>query len=154
MRAFLPAACVLAASFAGIGSWPASAEDASVAAHSAVWRARSVLSYRYGYNKYCECNGESPPETVVTVENGAVVEVHHVHPDSPREVPAREGSLDLYWTVEGLFDLIESATQRGAVVRASYDSTLGYPRRIYIDYDENFVGDELDLRLTYLEILE
>jgi hypothetical protein len=33
-------------------------------------------------------------------------------------------------------------------VRAVYDDALGYPREVYIDYDANFIGDELDLRLT------
>jgi hypothetical protein len=33
-------------------------------------------------------------------------------------------------------------------VRAVYDGALGYPREVYIDYDANFIGDELDLRLT------
>ena len=33
-------------------------------------------------------------------------------------------------------------------VRASYDAALGYPREVYIDYDADFIGDELDVRLT------
>jgi hypothetical protein len=33
-------------------------------------------------------------------------------------------------------------------VRASYDAGLGYPREVYIDYDADFIGDELDVRLT------
>ena len=27
-------------------------------------------------------------------------------------------------------------------------ANLGFPREIYIDYDPEFIGDELDLRLT------
>jgi hypothetical protein len=44
--------------------------------------------------------------------------------------------------------LIASAEQRGVEVRAVYDESLGFPREIFIDYDANFIGDELDLRLT------
>jgi hypothetical protein len=29
-----------------------------------------------------------------------------------------------------------------------YDAELGFPREIYIDYDTNLIGDELDLRMT------
>jgi hypothetical protein len=50
--------------------------------------------------------------------------------------------------VDGLFGLIASAQERGVQVRAVYDGSLGYPREVYIDYDANFIGDELDLRLT------
>lgn len=38
--------------------------------------------------------------------------------------------------------------ERGVEVRVAYDDALGYPREIYIDYDADFIGDELDVRLT------
>ena len=33
-------------------------------------------------------------------------------------------------------------------LRALYDASLGFPREVYIDYDANFIGYELDVRLT------
>jgi hypothetical protein len=63
-------------------------------------------------------------------------------------VPAAEKNFAYYWTVDGLFDLIASALGRGVQVRAAYDAELGFPREIYIDYDTNLIGDELDVRLT------
>ena len=69
------------------------------------------------------------------------------------EVPAEERNLQFYWTVDGLFDLLESARKRGAQVRASYDPTLGYPTELYIDYDAGFIGDELDLKVTQVRAL-
>jgi hypothetical protein len=77
-----------------------------------------------------------------------------LHADSTREVPAREGSLALYWTVDDLFALIVWATERDATVRARYDEALGYPTAIFIDYDTALIGDELDVRLTRLRALE
>jgi hypothetical protein len=123
------------------------------AASRARWAAAEVDAYEYAYHKYCECHEESPPETVVAVSGAAVVGVHHRHPDSEREVPAREGSLEYYWTVDDLFALVESATARDATVRASYDATLGHPTRVYIDYDPALVGDEVDVRLTRLDVV-
>ena len=111
-----------------------------------------MTGYEYAYHKFCECHGESPPETVVTVSGARVVRVYHRHADSEREVPAREGSLEYYWTVDDLFDLIESAAARDATVRASYDMALGHPTRVYIDYDLALVGDEVDVRLTRLDV--
>ncbi len=64
----------------------------------------------------------------------------------PTDVPAADKNLDYYWTVDGLFDLIASAQARGVQVRAAYDAALGFPREVYIDYDADFIGDELDVR--------
>jgi hypothetical protein len=114
------------------------------------WKAAGVASYEYGYNKFCECHRDTPPETVVVVAEGAVERVYHLYGDSASEVPAREGSTDLYWTIEDLFRLIEGALERNATVRARYDAALGYPNAVYVDYDANFVGDEIDVRLTRL----
>jgi hypothetical protein len=68
-------------------------------------------------------------------------------------VPAADKNFDYYWTVDGLFRLLASAQDRGVTVRAVYDATLGFPREIYIDYDADFIGDELDLRLTAVTAL-
>jgi hypothetical protein len=133
---------------------PSVAQDSAVGAHRARWRAAGLLSYEYGYRKFCECHPESPPETVVTVRDGAVTGVRHRPVNYTEEVPAEEANLEFYWTVDGLFDLLESAAKRGAQVRASYDPTLGYPTELYVDYDASFIGDELDLKLTQVRALD
>jgi hypothetical protein len=123
--------------------------DAELDGARARWQAAALGGYEYGYHKFCECHRESPPETIVTVQEGSVVRVRH-RPSgtTDTEVPAADKNLEYYWTVDGLFDLIAAAQQRGVQVRAVYDGALGYPREVYIDYDANFIGDELDLRLT------
>jgi hypothetical protein len=52
-----------------------------------------------------------------------------------------------------LFDLIASAQARGVQVRAAYDAERGFPREVFIDYDADFIGDELDVRLTAVTAL-
>jgi len=132
---------------------PAFAADlAELDANRSRWVAAATEQYQYGYQKYCDCHREDPPETVVSVDGGRVTRVYHLHSDSRREVPAREGSLDLYWTIDGLFDLVAAALERGVTVRVRYDETLGYPAQIFIDYDANAIGDELDVRLTRVEL--
>jgi Family of unknown function (DUF6174) len=133
---------------------PSAAQDSAVGANRARWRATGLMSYEYGYRKFCECHPESPPETVVTVRDGAVTGVRHRPVNYTEEVPAEDDNLEFYWTVDGLFDLLESAAKRGAQVRASYDPTLGYPTELYIDYDASFIGDELDLKLTQVRALD
>jgi hypothetical protein len=122
--------------------------DAELDGARARWHSAAIASYEYGYNKYCDCHRESPPETVVTVRDGAVAGVRHRPVGTTVEVPAADKNLQYYWTVDGLFDLIASALARGVQVRAAYDAELGFPRQIYIDYDTKLIGDELDLRMT------
>lgn len=122
--------------------------DAELDAARARWQQASLASYEYGYHKFCECHRESPPETTVTVRAGAVTNVRHRPAGSTVDVPAADKNFEYYWTVDGLFGVIASALERGVQVRTVYDTELGFPREIYIDYDANFIGDELDLRLT------
>ena len=122
--------------------------DPALEGARARWQSAALASYEYGYHKYCECHRDSPPETVVTVRAGNVTGVRHRPAGSTVEVPAADKNFEYYWTVNGLFDLIAAAETRGVQVRAAYDAELGFPREIYIDYDANFIGDELDLRLT------
>jgi hypothetical protein len=142
-RALLLAAMGLVAALPA----PASADGALDAAR-AKWRAAKLGDYEYGYRKFCECHRESPPETVVSVRDGKVVNVRHRPVGSTTEVPAAEKNFEYYWTVDGLFELIAAAEVRHVEVRAQYDSTVGYPTEIHIDYDKNLIGDELDLKLT------
>ena len=126
----------------------AAAERADLAAGRSAWHAAKLVDYEYGYRKYCACHPDSPPETIVTVRGGEIVAVRHRPVDSTNEVPAKAGSLQYYWTIDELFELIDSARRRGASVRASYDGERGFPTEIHIDYDKNAIGDELDVELT------
>jgi Family of unknown function (DUF6174) len=129
------------------------AQSAALETARATWQRADFSAYEYGYHKYCECHGDAPPETIVTVHDGAVTAVRHRPQNSSVEVPAPR-NIDAYWTVDGLFALLDAALTRGAEVRAAYDAALGYPTEIYIDYDRNLIGDELDLRLTRVAALE
>jgi hypothetical protein len=127
--------------------------DAELDAARARWESAALSGYEYAYHKYCECHRDSPPETTVTVREDKVVGVRHRPVGSTAEVPAAEKNLEYYWTVEGLFGLIESAQGRGVQLRVQYDAALGFPREVYIDYDADFIGDELDVRLTAVTAL-
>ena len=137
-----------------VAAAPQALADAQLDGARARWQSAALASYEYGYHKFCECHRESPPETVVTVRGGSVTGVRHRPVGGATEVPAAEKNFEYYWTVDGLFALIASAQERGVQVRAAYDAELGFPREIYIDYDSNLIGDELDLRLTRVNRLD
>lgn len=134
----------------GVGAVVAVAGDDPLEANRARWSAAGVVAYQYGYQKFCDCNRETPPETLVTVRDGRVVDVRHRPGGTTIEVPAAEDNFQYYWTVEELFSLIETGLSREATVRADYDPQLGFPLAIYIDYGPDHLSDVLDLRLTRL----
>ena len=154
----MPAAAVVSRLFPVVAGvlWlgSASGQDAELARSQALWTTAAHENYVYAYQKYCECHRDVPPQTFVTVAAGRIERVYHVHADSDREVPAREGSLDLYWTIDDLLALIATAAERGVAYRAAYDETLGYPTLVYIDYDPAAIGEEIDIRLTSLKITD
>lgn len=129
-------------------------EGAELESARGLWQDAQSGNYRYSFQKYCDCYRGEPPTTVVTVGDGQIRDVFHLHSDSDRQVPAREGSFDLYWTVEDLFAKLETAYSRNATVRVEYHPNLGYPVSLYIDYDPAFAGDETDLRLREFERLQ
>jgi hypothetical protein len=120
----------------------------------AQWESHGTAAYRSAYQKFCDCHRDEPPQTFVTVRAGAVTEVYHLHSDSPRQVPARDGSLDLYWTISDLFELLHAALESDSTSRVAFDIEQGYPTRLFIDDDADFIGEELDLRLTAFEWLD
>lgn len=51
--------------------------------------------------------------------------------------------------IEGLFDLVREAIDRHAHrIAVSYDTTYGYPKFIEIDYLENGIDDELQIKVS------
>jgi hypothetical protein len=122
-----------------------------LAAERARWEAAGIDSYRYGYQKYCECYRDEPPLTLVTVRNGTANRVVHRHRNPEREVAVDDASAEYYWTIDELFDRLARALERDAIVRAEYDAELGYPTSMFIDDDPDFDGGETDFRGILVE---
>ncbi len=114
----------------------------------ASWERAAIADYVYGYNKFCECHAETPPETLVSVDDGVVTDVRHRMVKTGDVVPAAKENFALYWTVEDLFALLERAASGTATVRADFDPEIGMPQRIFIDYLPDLIGDEVDVRIT------
>jgi hypothetical protein len=137
-----------------LSSAAGAADEAALAELAAArerWQATASRDYVFSYHKYCDCNRDQPPETVVTVAAGRIVRVLHRHEDTATEVPVRERSLDLYWTIDALFDKLAAALGGDAVVRVAYEPARGYPETLFIDYDPALIGDETDLRELRVE---
>jgi Family of unknown function (DUF6174) len=144
-------ALVIGASFLAVD---ARAEPSSLEAARARWRAAGIEHYRYEYRKFCMCHPEDPATTVVTVSDGKVIDVRYRYADGQPEIPITDARIDWYWTLDALLSLIESASERGLQVRASYDAELGYPATVYVDADAALEGDEIDVRVTSVVSLQ
>lgn len=150
MNRCLAAIFLLAAGLPGIAD--AQQTELSVAERlaqaRAAWQRAAISSYVYGYNKFCECHAETPPETLVSIDAGVITDVRHLMAKTGDTVPAEAEKFSLYWTVDDLFALLERASAGTAVVRADFDSENGVPQRIFIDYLPDMIGDEVDVRVT------
>ena len=114
------------------------------------WEAANVSSYELRYQKVCECHREEPTDTIVTVEQGSIVGVRFDREDYLDEVAVPPERYEWFRTVDDLFALVAGAQEREALVRVSYEPALGYPTRIYIDYVQDLVGEEVELRVLEL----
>ena len=75
----------------------------------------------------------------VTVDGSEVVEVTYLDNEPHRCEP----DAAQYYTIPGLFNLIQEAIDSGAhSLQAQYDATLGYPTEVFIDYVSNIADEE------------
>jgi Family of unknown function (DUF6174) len=113
----------------------------------AQWRSQGILDYRYTFHRVCFCAPASLEPVVVTVGGGAVVEVDRVT-DGAQLDPS------FYYTVEGLFGLLEEAIDGDAAeLRVEYDAALGYPRSAFIDRSAMIADEELGFEASNLQRL-
>lgn len=112
------------------------------------WQAAAIDDYEYSYQRVCDCHPDQLADTIVTVTDGKVTAVRYAREDYAEEVAVAEDRIRWFRTIEDLFALVENAAANDADVRATFDSELGYPTRVYVDYVRDLVGDEVDLTIT------
>lgn len=111
-----------------------------MARQRAIWESRGVSDYDLELRFVCYCESRFYNPAVVHVRQGLVdsLELNPAYP-SPSEAIASAFRL----TIPDLFAVIEAARSRGVdSLYASYDSAMGYPRRIYIDELFGIADDE------------
>jgi hypothetical protein len=114
----------------------------------ALWAAQAITRHEFRFARSCECLPEETRLYRIRVTDGAVVEVRDAATGNP--APSSYAAP----TVEELFALVQDAVDRGAArIEAQYDSVLGYPTRISVDYDLQVADEELMLRAEALASL-
>ena len=113
------------------------------------WEQNDYQDYRYTLEQECYC--PQPKRTRVTVRAGRVTGVTDLGTGRPLSAAEAAG----YPTVSGLFRLIDrSVGKRPDSMTIVYHRSLGYPERIRIDFSYRVADDELDYRLSGMEILD
>lgn len=93
------------------------------------WASHGPTSYSWVLTRSCECLPEMAGPTRVVVRDGEVASRWFL----PDQKPLDDGYAELFPSVDGLFDLIESRLRQGIeIVEATYDPALGYPVRVTI----------------------
>lgn len=114
------------------------------------WRSRDIADYRYVVQRSCFCGGEVVRAVVVEVRGGEVTSRRY----RDESTPLAWHDPTLWPSVEGLFELVRDAVERGADrVEVDYHPEHGYPVSIRIDEMLRAVDDELTITASGLERL-
>ena len=103
------------------------------------WQENTVEHHQMDQSFFCFC---ARPEGIVSVSNNEIV---HVIP-AVESLYVPEGNQqnltpDSYYTVEGLFEVVESALEQSPdTLIVDYDEEFGFPKRIVIDQDREVDG--------------
>jgi hypothetical protein len=112
-------------------------DRAALRANNEVWRNRSVDDYTLTYQINCFCAEEWRGPFEVEVRDGAIVSIQY---NGEAVDPERQQ----FYTVSGLFGLLEDAFDRNAEkVTVTYDEELGHPVEFYIDYNFGIADEEI-----------
>ena len=154
MRAFLMPAliilggCELIGSTVGTKSGPITEDHSDIEDPRERWEAYGLTDYAIHQTRSCFCLG--PYEYVAVVRGNDVVAIEEARPPVEGDV-----QLDMFWTVDEIFDYLEQTREQDPVVfEVSYHPRFGYPTEIQIDVSYEIADEELSMTLSDLKRLE
>lgn len=121
-----------------------SSQDDLLNQNRALWGRKGPANYQYVITRSCECLPESAGPVTVVVREGQVDTRHYAS-----GAPVDPQYDQLFTSVPGLFELIQQAVDLPAAgLAVRYNSQLGYPESIQIDWVAGAVDDEVSYRIT------
>jgi hypothetical protein len=104
------------------------------------WAAQRIEDYQLTLSRSCFCAPEGAGLVVLTVLDGEPVEWLYFLSGDPLE-PEWQA---VFPTVDGLFDFVEDAIDRGAeTIEVTYDAELGLPTHVRVDYRQALADEEI-----------
>jgi hypothetical protein len=142
MRIHLAFALALAAC---TGSGSSTPEETELEAAQSKFQTNMADSYTFHVRRSCECTAETASEMRVTVVDGAITGAIYVE----NETAVSSQTLEHVMTIDETFEEIQSAIDEGVhVLHVEYDTELGYPTSISIDYSAQIADEELSLTIS------
>ena len=140
----LPIAFALALA-ACTGSGTSTPEETALEAPRTTFHENMATSYTFHWRQSCECTREATDEMLITVTNGTISDAIYVQTEQP--VPANIRATLL--TIDGVFYKIQDAIDEDAhMITVVYDTELGFPSSVAVDYSEQIADEELSLIIS------
>jgi len=138
-------ACILLSSITGCDNSfrDYTSEQSELSKNQGIWQKTNHQKYGYSYTSpggYVDAGNQYN----VDVVDGIVASVFCV---TTNENPS-DLTLVRHPTVENLFGMIQSAINRRAYnIVVTYDSVIGYPTSVFVDYERNTADEEFIFRI-------
>jgi Family of unknown function (DUF6174) len=116
-----------------------------------LWRRQKIFNYRYEFTRSCNCLPKATELVVIEVRNGVTTSITSKETGQPVDAKL----FQKYNTIPKLFNIIRNAiARRAANLTVEYDSKIGYPTQINIDYDSQIADDEIFFTIGNLQKIE
>ena len=110
-----------------------------LADYRTLWEAQRLTDYTFDVVRNCFCLARA--DVRVTVKSGVITSVTELASEVAHDP-------EFFRTIDGLFDLVQDAYDRDAhEVQVDFDPDRGYPTRIWIDYVEMMMDEEMGFTL-------
>jgi hypothetical protein len=110
----------------------------------ASWATMITAPYSFTFSRSCFCASEFLRPVHISVADGVVTQAVFVDTGEPVATPLSEIE-----TIDDLFDEIQAAIDADAFeIIATFDSRLGHPISVSIDYIENAIDDEMTFQVS------
>lgn len=122
------------------------------------WEAKKSPDYTFKYNRGCFCPYFGNLEVRVNADTISALIDLETSLEATIEIDGEMVRLfDFYpnsfYTIDALFEELEIAVNSADEMSGKYDSDLGYPLEVFIDYHTEAIDDEVSYTLSDMELL-
>jgi len=103
------------------------------------WKALNIENYEFEQRVICFCPPPAGRFHKITVESGAIVEIVDLEDGS-----SVSDEYNFFKTISQLLEFVESINPDSvAVFNIEYDSGIGFPSSIYVDFSHRIADEEI-----------
>ncbi len=122
------------------------------------WESKKAQDYSYEFERGCFCPYFGKVEIVVFADTVYAVKDPETGEDVTIETESGSVKIlefypDYFPTMDELFETLKEASLKADEMKGSYDSEIGYPKEVSIDYYEDAIDDEVTYQTGNYQIL-